>query len=214
MMMFYPYLLDVVSSASIVQCVSIFLCFSIVFHYRKEIRFRLIIPPLAIYFPVYLFLLSRVAAIKSQVSFLKPFLGAFLIILSIYLLLTLKRPVVIKPGLPTALVCASLSAVIDAFFALGGPPMVLYFLGATTGKREYLGTIQCFFLITCLYGTGVRVQQNILTPELLTYVFPVCTTALLGIFIGNRLTDKIDALMLKKLVYLFIGISGIITFAA
>lgn len=210
MMLFLPALMGVLPAATVCQCVSIFLCISMIIHYRKYASFKAIIWPLIFYFPVYLLLLNFAASMN--VDILKPLLGVFLIIVSIYFTFAAGK-ITIKSSPFTAFICAGLGGMIDAFFGLGGPPVVIYFLNTTKSKEEYLGTIQAYFLITSIYGTCVRAAKGILTIELLPVIAIVGTSILLGVKIGNRFADRINGELLKKIVYIFIGIAGIITVA-
>lgn len=119
--------------------------------------------------------------------------------------------ITIKGSPISAFVCAGLGGMIDAFFGLGGPPVVIYFLNTTKSKEEYLGTIQAYFLITSIYGTLVRTAKGILTVELVPNILIAAISILIGVAIGNRLAHRLNGEMLKKVVYVFIGIAGVIT---
>ena len=184
------------------------LCLSVLLRYRRSIRFRHCVLPLVFYFPCY-FLANRYT---YNTDALKPVLGLFLVILSVFLLYGSER-IYIKAGVVSAFVCAALGAVVDAFFGIGGPTLVVYFMAILPDKREYLGTIQCFFFTTSLYGTLMRFWKGQLTPDLLPLLALAAVALLLGAVLGGKVVDKIDATRMKVCVYGFIGVAGLITIA-
>ena len=89
--------------------------------------------------------------------------------------------------------------------------MVIYFLSKTKGKEEYLGTIQCFFLINVIYSTAFRVINGILTVDLFGGIGLGMVGILLGLWIANKIVDKLDANNIGQLIYFFelaCGMSG------
>lgn len=89
--------------------------------------------------------------------------------------------------------------------------MAIYFLCTTHGdKEEYLGSISSFFLITGSFATICRIAQGVFSTDI---VEPFLIGSI-GIFIGSALgkfvAEKLDMTVLKKIIYTFIGISGII----
>lgn len=208
-MMFYPAILGVLSSATISEASCIFLTCSMAIRYRKNVHMKKVLLPLLFYFPVYF--LSLQAAASMNVDFLKPILGLFLIAMSFYFTFAAGK-FTIKATPKTAFVCAALSAMADAFFGIGGPPMVIYFLSTTDSKEEYFGSIQTCFLTTSIYGATMRILKGILTPALVPNILIAVASIAVGILLGNRVVDRLNSEMLKKVVYLFIGIAGCITF--
>lgn len=58
----------------------------------------------------------------------------------------------------------------------------------------------------------LRVFQGLFTVFLLPYALISILMVFIGLQIGNRVVAKIDDQLLKKLTYIFIGVSGLITF--
>lgn len=88
--------------------------------------------------------------------------------------------------------------------------MVLFFLGQTRSKEEYLGSIQAVFLVNLVYGTMMRMFNHILTLGHLPYIGIGMVCILLGMVIANKIVDRMDGEKIKKITYLVIGISGIL----
>ena len=94
----------------------------------------------------------------------------------------------------------------DAFFSIGGPPIVLYFLATTEEKEEYLGSIQLFFMISNVIGTCMRISKGLITRELLPYMAVGIVMLLAGRSIGSQFVERMDQARMKKLIYGFVGI--------
>lgn len=87
--------------------------------------------------------------------------------------------------------------------------MVLFFLGQTHSKEEYLGSIQTVFLVNLVYGTMMRMANHILTPWHLPYIGIGMACILVGLAAANKIVDRLDGEKIKKITYVVIGISGI-----
>ena len=207
-MLIYPHILGVIPSAGISQCVSAFLCLFMVVQYRKHIQWNLLVKPWIIYFPSYFAFIWFVTQIN--VNFLRPVLGVFLVLLSLYFL-RFSSNIVIRDRWESALICVLLGAAVDAAFGIGGPPVVLYLMSVTKSKEEYLGTIQAFFFVTCVYGTCMRMFNGMLPAD----IVPALGISLFGMFIGVSISVKIvarlDSAKVKHIVYYIIGVAGMIT---
>lgn len=208
--MFFQRFLGVAASASISQCLSLFLCLSLALRYRRHIRWNLLVKPLLFYVPGYFVFLRMVG--RVDVAAMKPFLGLFLIVLSIYFL-RFSEKIPIKDTWLAVGVCALLSAACDAAFGIGGPPMVLYMLTLSRDREEYLATIQCFFMVTCFYGVCMRIANGMLTADLLAMLGIGLAGLLAGTAMAVRTVSKLDGEKIKRLVYCGIGVAGMITLA-
>lgn len=209
MMMILPFFFSVSQASAISQGLCTLLSISIFVRYRKEVNWKVCIFPIIFYFPIFLITMRLTNGVNTD--FFKPILGLFLIALSLYFILVAGK-FSIKANPLAALICTGLSAVVDALFGIGGPPIVVYMLAATKEKKEYLGTIQAYFMCTGIYGTIVRIYSGRITVDMIP-AFAIGIFALIfGMLMGGKVVDKINANMMKKIVYAFIGIAGLITF--
>lgn len=208
-MLFLPMVFSMQQASAISQCLSVILCASMFGKYRKEASLRRIALPLAFYLPVFFVSLSISAVLKADV--LKPALGLFLIGMAVYMILFSGR-ITIKAGAGAAFVCGSIAAVGDAFFAIGGPPMVMYFLSTIEDKKEYLGTIQAFSVACSLYGVIMRVAKGQITLSLLPLLAVGIAAQQAGLVLGGKIVDRIQPEAMKRAVYGLIGTAGLITF--
>lgn len=208
LMLFYPFCFSMVQSTFMCQFLCAVLCVSIVWRYRHFVCVRLCVLPLLFYFPVY-FIFLRVA-IGLNMDGLKPVLGIFLMILAVYFIVG-EGKIQMTAGVKSAFLCAALAGIIDAFFGIGGPTMVIYFMAVLEDKKKYLGTIQLFFMMTNLYGTIMRSFSGQLNPGILLPLAVGAAVLLVGAWAGSRIVDRIDIAKMKTFVYGFIGVAGLIT---
>ena len=206
-MLFFPMLLPMLSASALSGAISLMLAVGMAWQYRKHIRKDLLIVPAIVYAVVSALALSFADLIDTTVM-LKIF-GAFLILLSVYFLF-FSGKIRVKANVMTATVCASLSGVVGGLFGIGGPPMVIYYLAAMEDKREYLGTIQAFFCFTNTYTLIVRLIKGFYTVDLLLPTAVGIAAILLGQLFGGKIQSKINGDTMRKLVYAFLGVTGVI----
>lgn len=208
LMLFFPVVFSVIQSAAMSQCISLFTCILLLYRYRKYVDMKLMRLPLVIYFPIYFAALTAAAYIRAD--FLKPILGISLLVMAVYFIF-FSGKFTIRAGVLSAFICSALAAIVDAFFGMGGPPMVVYFLATTKSKEEYLGTLQAYFAISGIYGVAVRILKGQITYSMIPLITGGVIVLMIGIFLGSKIVDRINAEMMKKLVYGFIGVVGVIT---
>lgn len=206
LMIYLPTLYAVTGSAAITGAISVVLSGFMTFQYRHFIQMKKVLIPTILY----MIICTLTIMISSYINafYLKKALGVFLVILAGYYLLLSKEKQEINKGF--ACFCIVLSAICDGFFGIGGPLMVVYFMAKTKDQKEYLGCIQMFFLINCIYNTGLRIYRGLLVMNYLPIILLGATGILLGCFVAKKLLRFIDENKIRKLVYFVIGISGIL----
>ena len=208
MMMFFPYFFALAQAAGVSVAIAVILCAMMFIKYREYVDLKKIIGPSVLYLAICSIMISFSTGLDQ--ALMKKIFGIFLVILAVYYLFLNKGTSKKELSLPVSLFCVAVSATCDAWFGIGGPLMVLYFLTKTNDTKEYLGTIQTFFMINCIWNTGLRFIRGILTVSHI----PMIAVGMAGIVIGgilaNKLVDKLNADLLKKLTYVMIGISGLV----
>lgn len=140
---------------------------------------------------------------------LKRILGAVLILASIWFYVFNDR-VRVKPTLTVQASMGTLSGFMGGLFGMQGPPAVLYFLATAKDKDEYMALAQCYFLIGNIMMTVYRAQSGYLTGDVgIGWLFGV-VAVFLGVWIGGKVFAKISSLTLRKLVYLYMAVSGLL----
>ena len=113
-------------------------------------------------------------------------------------------------SLPVCVAAWAFSGACSGLFSVGGPLMVLYYLAHTDSKEEFLGTTEVLFFVNLCLSAYLRARNGILTADLipLCVLGTACTMA--GLYAANRIIDRIDGVKLKNIVYIGVGISGLI----
>ena len=207
MMLFLPSFLDMAAAPALSSSINLFLSLILAFKFRKTIRIRMFLLPLIPY------LIGSTMAINALSGFdmrmVAISFGVFLIILSLYFTFVAKR-VSVTPNWQTAVLCGGISGVTAGLFGIGGPLMALYFLAITDSKEEYTGNLQCMFTCTCLCNTMTRISRGYYTLDLIPLTILGLIAINVGKALGLKLLDKMDADLVRKVVYLFVGVSGVL----
>ncbi len=208
---FYPVTLGVIQAASVNQTMAVIICTGNVICYHRHVRWKMVLAPVLIYLPLYFVALRLAGRVNAEL--LKPVLGTFLVMLAVYFL-RFSEHIRLKSSRTVMVVCVFLSAVIDAFFGLGGPAMVIYFLSAIDDKEGYLGTIQSFFLVTGCYGVIVRAANGALPLSLAPVLAAAAAGVIAGPVIVRKFVEKADINRIKRWAYYLIGAAGVVSLTA
>ena len=207
MMTLMPMLYEFNAAAGITSAVCCPIALLLMLRYRKAIRLRVLAIPLICY------LISSTVAVQlaagMDLSVLKVIFGVFLIALAAYSYFAPNFRV--KNSIPVAILCGTFAGISGGFFSIGGPLLVLYFLAATQSREEYVANINVVFFVTNLWQSGVRAVNGILQPSMLLPIALGICGVLIGTLIGDKAASKINAELMKKLIYLFLALSGVIS---
>lgn len=142
-------------------------------------------------------------------TFMHKILGGILIICSVYFWFFANK-ISIRPNLPTQTALGTLSGIMGGLFGMQGPPAVLYFLSVSHTKEEYTAIAQAYFAIGNIMMTVYRVQSGFLTQNVILSWCIAVPAVLLGTWIGSLAFKRLSLPLLKRIVYIYICISGII----
>lgn len=207
-MMALPVFYSLTESAAIAGVVCAVLSAHMTIRYWKHINFKSLIAPTIAYM-ILCALIIRFSTEVDQALIQKGF-GVFLICLCIYYLFLQKDGHPHKKSLALSILCIAFSAVFDSLFSIGGPLLVVYFMDRTDSTKAYIGTIQAFFFINYTYSSVVRVIDGILLPSHLPVTVACSVAVLLGGVIAQKLVNRLDDQMVRKLIYIMIGVSGVL----
>ena len=135
-------------------------------------------------------------------------LGTLLILLSLYFFF-FSGKVRVKPTMLNALIFGVLSGIGSGFFGIGGPPSVVFFLSALDNKDEYRSTISFQFTCNSIIGTTTRIINGIITPQLLQITAFSLIPLVLGIWAGGHFFRLMSEKTLRRVVYVFMAVSGV-----
>lgn len=154
---------------------------------------------------VFTFLMTKVDS-RSM----KHILGGILIAVSVYFFFFSDK-IHIKPNMPTQISMGTISGIMGGLFAMQGPPAVIYFLGCAKDKDEYIALAQWYFLIGNLMMTMYRAGHGLVTVSVGKAFAVALIGVLIGLWLGAKVYKHINGKLLKKIVYAYMAIAGIIT---
>ncbi|MBR6212799.1 MAG: sulfite exporter TauE/SafE family protein [Bacteroidales bacterium] len=136
-------------------------------------------------------------------------LGVVLILTSLYFILLSGR-IHIRPTLPSQIGTGILSGLMGGFFAMQGPPAVLYFLSSEKDKEHYLAMISAYLLIGNFATTLVRSANGFMTREVgVGFLWGIAGVAA-GAFLGAKAFKRIPHKVFDYIVYAYIAFSGVV----
>lgn len=174
---------------------------------HKYIIWRTLLPILITFLIVSWFAIQFVALAGD--GLLKRILGVTLILASVWFFFFSEK-VHIRPTIPMSVGMGSLSGIMGGLFGMQGPPAVLYFLASTQRKEEYMALAQCYFLIGNFTMTLYRAYNGFLSPIVWTYWLYGLLAVLIGTWIGSLVFKHIPIQVLRKIIYAYMALSGII----
>lgn len=183
----------------------------IVFKNRQHIVWRNLIPILCV------FLVFSVVAIEflsiMRRDTLHVILGITLIAASLYFWFFSDR-IKVRPTIVTQASLGTLSGFMGGFFGMQGPPAVLYFLSVSDTKEKYIALTQTYFLIGNLMMTCYRFHAGFVSDVVLRSWMIAIPAVLLGTYVGNIVYKHLQMPLLRKIVYIYIGLSGVLALLA
>ena len=208
MMVVLPHLMSIPHAAAVTSISGGFLSAFLIWKFRDKLRPKYVILTSIPYLIVSVVTLQFVQKINTRVMAI--LFGAFLVIVGLYYLIwSHKARLRVTPV--TTFVCPVVSGCSSALFGIGGPLMSLLYLEKYETREEYSTNLQLLFLIAAVVNTMTRAAKGIITADLL----PASAAAIAAILIGERvgllLAGKMKPDLLRKMVYLMVFISGVIT---
>ena len=207
-MMFFPHFMNSYGEANALSgMISATTSIVVALSMRKRINWKNLPAPLICSAVTSFIAVQFMAGQTDRV--LKLLLGIVLIALSIYFFFFAGK-IQFKPALWKGALAGSLSGIMNGLFAMGGPPMVIYFMMSSKDMKEYLATIQMYFALSNIYTTTLKAYAGYVTREVLIFYIIAALSALAGVLLGKLVFNRCKPNMLKKAVYGFMAVSGII----
>ena len=123
----------------------------------------------------------------------------------------------ITESVPNMIAASSFSGMLSGLFGVGGPLMATYFVSITDEYEVYLAKMQMIFFISNIFTISARFMEGMVPSG----VLPLCALGIVfiiagnfcGEFLLNRVSRKYSdsKAVVKKTVYILVGISGILT---
>ncbi len=204
----FPYLLPSYGEATALSgMLAASMSLVVAFRMRRFIEWNKVLPILVTFTVVSLGAVFIVSSVDQK--FLKHILGAILVAVSLYFFFFSER-IKLKPTLPVQIGLGTLSGLMGGLFAMQGPPAVLYFMASAQTKEKYIAQIQAYFVIGNLMMTLFRAKAGFVTPTVGgAYLIGIAAVAI-GAFIGNKVQKRIPLPVLRKIVYAYMAVSGVV----
>ena len=206
MMVFFPLILPIPAAAGIACVIMIASQVVITWRYRDYFKFTRVFIPFVIYSAV-----SAAAVVFNDTidtNLLRKVLGVLLVALAFYFYFCKTQQETTYPWYLVAIFLV-VSGFFNGLLGIGGPLMALYFLSISENKADYLGNIQGFFLLNALLLTAIRLNRGILVPAQFPLIAVGLIAAISGTLLATRFSAKWNLEKVSRVVYIFIGVSGI-----
>lgn len=138
-------------------------------------------------------------------------LGVALVVVALYFLFWENRVSVLLRSKAARAVIGTISGIMGGMFAMPGPPVVLYCIGAIKDKMQYMATLQALSVVFNIFYTMFRIKAGFFTDNTPIYWAIGCGGIVIGSAIGAWCFNRISHHTLKKVVCVIMIISGIIT---
>ena len=135
-------------------------------------------------------------------------LGVALFALSIYFFFFSEK-IKIKPTWYAGLIAGVISGIMSGMFAIGGPPVVIYYLHSEESTDDYLATISAYFVFSGIISVAAKASAGFITEKVWLGFAVGLIGMLIGSFIGKFTRDKAEPRTIKKIIYAVMAFSGI-----
>lgn len=209
-MIFLPMLFPFSTAVTLCQVIAIVSTAYLSIKYWKHIRWRILLPLLFVSLLVGAIVTYK--SISMQQGFLKMALGLTLMVLAVFFVWFSNR-IKLNGSIVSGIAMGAVAGLGNGLFGIGGPPVALYLMACIEDKNEYLATIQAYFLLSNISTILIRTFNGSLGTEHIPVVLCGWLGIGLGTWFGLLAFKKVSMAALKKLVYAFVGLSGLWVFA-
>lgn len=208
MMLVLPRIFGVVTAPAVSTSICVALSGALAWKFRRRTNFKLITVPILVFGVCGIVIINLIKSLDLHLIGI--LFGVFLIALSVYNL-AFSAKASLRPTKPVILVSSAVSGTFSGLFSIGGPMMALCLLPCSDDHEQYLGNMQTLFIVTNIINIIARITNGLYTADLLPYTLVGMAFILAGKEFGIRFAKKLNIEVIKKVIYVFVGISGAIT---
>lgn len=179
----------------------------IVYKMYKFLHWRKLIPILITFLLVSWVAIQYVSIAGDGI--LRRILGIVLILTSFWFFF-FHDQIHIHPTMSMQISMGTISGAMGGLFGMQGPPAVLYFLSTAERKEEYMAMAQTYFLVGNIVMTIYRASNGFLTTAVCIGWCYGIIAVLIGTWLGSLAFRRIPIHILRKVIYAYMGMSGII----
>lgn len=96
------------------------------------------------------------------------------------------------------MIAGLLSGILGGMFAIGGPPVVIYFMQSEEEFDQYFATISAYFVLSGVISVSTKALAGFITVSVWIALAISALTMLLGSFVGKKTKDHINPDIVKK----------------
>ena len=174
---------------------------------RKHLPLRKFLPIMLTFLLVSYFAVDILSGVEA--SAFKHVLGGVLIALSLYFFI-FNSKIQAKPSFPLQIGLGTMSGVMGGLFAMQGPPAVVYFMASSDSRDEYMAMTQWYFFAGNLMLTLFRFKEGFITPAVGESFLVALPAVFLGISIGAKVYNHIKVDTLRRIIYAFLALAGVV----
>ena len=202
------YFFDITVAPSVAAAICVVQSGIMAWSRRRSIDLKQILPPIALYTVCSLVVISLLG--KMDLHVLTAVFGGFLVLLAAYFLFIAKR-VQLRPSPAAGMLCSAFSGCCAGAFTIGGPMMALYFVAIARDKESYVANMQFLFVTTNAINLAMRAWRGLYGAEYLPITAVGAVFVVLGMVIGNALSRRMSGDVARQVVYIGVGVSGLVT---
>jgi uncharacterized membrane protein YfcA len=206
-MIFLPALFPFSTAVALCQVIAMASTIYLTCTYFKHIDWKTLLPLLVV--SLAFGILVTLVSIEMDQNSLQILLGVTLIAISIFTVRYSER-ITVRPTMASGAIMGLVAGTGNGLFGIGGPPVAIYLLSAQKSKESYLATIQCYFLLSNISTLIVRTGRGALEWSDMPLILAGWSGIAAGTFLGLQLFKRIPHQVLRKLVYGFVGVSGVV----
>lgn len=204
-MSFLPGLLGIRLAAPLVAVLALFLESILLLRYRAHLNLRAVWPLVAasiVGIPIGVWALRGVdEAIVMRV------LGFVLTGFGIYSWLNIRLPELHHPL--WGWLVGFLAGLIGGAYNTSGPPVIIYGHCRRWAPQQFKSNLQGFFALNSLFVVGNHLVSGNLNPQVWTYFLLAIPPALLGVYLGTRLDQRLHPELFRRLVLSLLIVMGL-----
>lgn len=136
---------------------------------------------------------------------LKIFISIIILISAALLITKLK----LKGSKTQELIAGAFSGLLNTSTGMGGPPLMIYFLGTKTDKAIIHAATNAYFVFIALVSFLLQIMVHPVSKFVWTAALGSIPFLLAGMFLGQWLFTKINQQLFMKIIYLLLIISGL-----
>ena len=124
-------------------------------------------------------------------------LGIALLLLSLYFFFFSDK-IKIKPTWYTGLFVGVLSGILDGMFAIGGPPVVIYYMQSEKDSDSYMATLSTYFVFLGVVSSGSKCISGFGTVTVWISLAVALIALAVGAFVGKLTRERIKPSLIKN----------------